>query len=197
MSFADDLDLQPLGGPLADRLESMIEGPSPYNSRLPWSFQFMVHENMLDDLFVSSIQDEDGQPLLQLTSSSRFPTVDLILLHLSTVLQLEPPLESAGEIEDRLADLGYRWIVLSTGRSRGHVNTTTVVADPISELDAALQLNVDIDDVMDLLIEEEDSTLVMRDHVKFSSPFRVAKLKGVLTPKYREIVAYMRAMGAH
>lgn len=50
-----------------------------------------------------------------------------------------------------LANYGYRYIKKESGAIRGHTDTVMLLADSISELDAALKLDSDPELIYDLL----------------------------------------------
>lgn len=192
---AADLDYDTIGGALVDEFERTLSGNSPYLGTLPWVVSFEVHEERVDGRYVSTVREEDSTQLVRLESDSRFPTLEAIFTRVEQLLCIEQnQLHSAKEMRERLAELGYRLIAHATGRTLGHVSTHTLVADSISQLDAALQLRVDPDVIYDLLDAGADP---LRQHVKFGQPYQQALLLANTRPAYAPVVDYMRALGAH
>jgi len=193
---AADSEFDTLGGPLVDTLESTFADPSPYRGTLPWVTTFKVHEAREDGRCVVTVTEEDGTELVRIEDDARFQTLPAIFTRIEELLGLEPPhqFRSVKELRARLASKGYRWTTHPTGRTLGHVSTHTLVADSISELDAALQLRAAPETLYDIIDAGADP---MRCHVIFGTPYTVAMALAGTRPDYWEVVFYMRAHGAY
>lgn len=190
-------DFDTLGGPLVDEFERTLTGKSPYLGTLPWLLSFEVHEERVGGCWVTTLREEDGTVLVQVENESMCPTGVALLQYVDELLELKPPhqLRSAKEMRERLAETGYRLVPNPTGRRLGHTSTHVIVADSISQLDAALQLRADPELIYDLLDAGADP---MRHHVKYGQPYQVALALAGTRPEYLEVVYYMRAThGAH
>jgi hypothetical protein len=74
-----------------------------------------------------------------------------------------PPWKTLAKATGELANYGYRFVSFPTGSIRGHTETVSIMADSISELDAALKLGSDPECIYDLLDAGADP---MRHHIK-------------------------------
>jgi hypothetical protein len=191
-----DQEWEMAGGTLVDEFKRRLSGKSPYLGSLPWSVSFEVHEERVDGRWVTALREEDGAELVCLTDDFRCPTLQALFRRVELLLDIEAPdwIRSAREMRQRLADAGYRLVTHGTGRTLGHVSSHVIMADGISQLDAALQLRSDPEAIYDLLDAGADP---MRPHVKFGVPYTVAMALAGTRPEYWEVVFYMRAWGAH
>ncbi|QGZ39345.1 hypothetical protein IP92_02404 [Pseudoduganella flava] len=179
-------------GSLADKLSATFTGPSPYNGSLPFAFVLEVACDVVNDKFVVSIR-QDSNLVSRITSPFSFEREAALCEGIASILSMKPH-STLAKLTGDLANYGYRFLSLPTGMLRGHTETVTVMADTISELDAALKLNSDPDCIFDLLDGGADP---MRRHIKYGRPFEVARILEHMRDDYKEVVAYMRACGAH
>lgn len=189
-----ELEFESLAGSQADALSAALEGPSPYNGSLPFAVELRVHLDVVDDDFVATIKKPGDGAVVQVSNAIGFPRELALCLAAHQLLGLEKH-ETLAELTSDLANYGYRFISMPTGAARGLTETVLLLADPISELDAALQLGAEPAYIYDLLDGGADP---MRLHVRFGRPYQVARLKSLgPRPDYAEVVEYMRAFGAH
>lgn len=194
-TMVNDLEFDTVGGQFVDEFERTLSGKSPYLGTLPWALSFEVHEEVIDGLFITTLREENGEAILRREHASRFQTLEALMSRVEMLLDLNSPfLRDAVDMKERLAEHGYRMAAHLTGRKRGHVSTHTILADSISQLDAALLLESDPEVIFDLLDKDGDP---LRAHVKFGTPYRAAQRLAIWRPEYREVVNYMRAHGAH
>lgn len=190
----DELEFEAVGNAQADALSSAIEGPSPYNGTLPFAIELHLYQSVIDDDFVATIKKPGGEVVAQVFNPLGFPRERAICEAAAVLLGFEG-YEELAELSPDLADYGYRLLITPTGIFRGLSDKLLIMADPIAELDAALQLGSLPDYIYDLLDGGADP---MRHHIKFGKPYHVAsKLAASTRPDYAEVVAYMRAFGAH
>lgn len=190
----DELEFEAIGAAKADELSAALEGKSPYNGSLPFAVELHLHQTVIDDDFVVTINKPGGDKVVQVFNPIGFHRERAICESASAILGVDP-YEELVELTPALAELGYRLIITPTGVFRGLSDKLLFMADPISELDAALQLGAEPDYIYDLLDGGADS---MRHHVKFGKPFHAALRQASGShPEYSEVVAYMRAFGAH
>lgn len=190
----DELEFEAIGAAQADELSAAIEGSSPYNGTLPFAIELHLHQSVIDDDFVVTITKPGGDKVVQVFNPIGFHRERAICTAASNLLGVDP-YEELVELTPALADLGYRLIITPTGIFRGLSDKLLFMADPISELDAALQLGAEPDYIYELLDGGADP---LRHHVKFGKPYHAAmKLASSRRPDYAEVVAYMRAYGAH
>ncbi len=188
----DELVFEPVPGVLAETLSATLAGPSPYNGSLPFAFVLEVFYEVVDDKFVVSIRQDDDL-VSRITSPFSFEREAALCAATASLLGAEPH-GTLAKLTGDLANYGYRFLSLPTGILRGHTETVTIVADAISELDAALKLESDPECIYDLLDGGADP---MRRHIKFGRPFEVARILAHMREDYKEVVAYMRGYGAH
>ena len=188
----DDLEFEAVGSVLADRWIATITGPSPYNGSLPFGFELRVSCDVFDDIFTVSVRH--GTDLVaRVTSPTHFNREPAICQAIGKLLGMAP-WATLPKTTRELANLGYRFISIETGVYRGHTETITILADTISELDAALKLNCDPDCIYDVLDAGADP---MRQHITYGRPMEVAKIRQHIREDYQEVLAYMRAYGAY
>lgn len=189
-----DVDFDCLGGELSSKFEQMLAGPNPYTGSIPWLVAVDVHQIVIDDEFVVKLtQPGRERALHSRKNSTRYELEETICEYLAPLCAL-PPCLYFTQLIDTAAAKGYRFLLKSTGLYRGLTHGAVLMADSISELDAALQLDSSIDTILDLLDAGHDP---MRKHVTFGTPFDVAKRKATVRPEYNHVVSYMRACGAH
>ncbi|QTB79298.1 hypothetical protein J3L14_17805 [Burkholderia pseudomallei] len=192
IAAVEELDFESVGGALADSFSESISGKSPYNGTLPFGLEFRVGNYVIDDVFVVTVTDEKGT-VIRRESPGRFERDAALCEAISGAIESE----HYAELSDSTASLaarGYRFISTETGLARGHVETVTLIADPISELDAALQLNSEPEYIYDLLDSGADA---MRHHIAFGRPYDVAIKLAKSRADYEEVTAYMRGYGCH
>lgn len=190
----DELEFEAVGGGKADELSAALDGKSPYNGTLPFAVELHLHQSVIDDDFVVTINKPGGDKVVQVFNPIGFHRERAICEASSAILGTDA-YEELVDLTPALAERGYRLIITPTGVFRGLSDKLLFMADPISELDAALQLDAEPDYIYDLLDGGADP---MRHHVKFGKPFHVAMKKASASrPEYSEVVAYMRAFGAH
>lgn len=192
LHMIDELVFEPIGALLADKLSSTFTGSSPYTGSLPFSFVLEVFCEVFDDDFVVSIR-QDSTLVGRVTSPFGFEREAALCKAIGSLLGATPH-STLATLTGDLANYGYRFLSLPTGMPRGHTETVTVIADAISELDAALKLESDPECIFDLLDAGADP---MRRHIKYGRPFEVARILAYMRADYAEVVAYMRASGAH
>jgi hypothetical protein len=188
----DDLGLEPIGTTLAQKLSSTFTGSSPYTGSLPFDFELVVRCEVFDDNFVVTVR-QGGDVAARTSSPFGFEREAALCEAIGSILGM-PPWKTLAKATGDLANYGYRFISFPTGSVRGHTETITVIADSISELDAALKLESDPECIFDLLDGGADP---MRRHIKYGRPFEVARILAYMRDDYNEVVAYMRACGAH
>lgn len=187
-----DLDFDALGGEHADALSSALEGPSPYNGSLPYAVEMVVFYTVVDDDFVVQVRRPSGAVLSRIASPVGFNREAALCWSIAGALKMDVH-DALADTTSAAAALGYRFISKPTGAVRGHVEDVLLIADPISELDAALQLGADPDHIYDMLDAGANPS---RAHIKFGRPLSVAARIAERRPDYEEVVAYMRACGA-
>jgi hypothetical protein len=180
------------GADMVDRLCLAIEGKSPYNGSLPFMVELDVFCTVVDDEFVVTVRNGPDMAA-RVSNVTTFAKEPAICQAVQTVLGVEMPDELPG-LTGELANYGYRYIVKESGAVRGHTETIMLLADSISELDAALKLESDSEFIYALLDAGADP---MRWHIKFGRPFEVARLLAYRRADYEDVVAYMRGLGAH
>lgn len=183
---------QTADGTMADELCLNIDGKSPYNGSLPFVVELDVFCTVVDDEFVVTVRN-GPDVAARVANWLGFAKDQAICQAVQTVLGVDMPDELPG-LTAELANYGYRYIVKESGAVRGHTATVMLLADSISELDAALKLDSDPEFIYDLLDAGADP---MRRHIKFGRPFEVARLRAYMRADYEDVVAYMRALGAH
>ena len=188
----DDLVLAPIGTMLADKLSSTFTGASPYTGSLPFDFELVVRCDVFDDNFVVTVRQGDDV-VARISSPFGFEREAALCEAIGSILGMLP-WETLAKATGDLANYGYRFISFQTGSVRGHTETITIIADSISELDAALKLDSDPECIFDLLDAGGDP---MRHHIKYGRPFEVARIRAHMRADYEDVVAYMRACGAH
>jgi len=176
---------------MADKLSSTFTGSSPYTGSLPFSLVLEVFCEVFDDDFVVSIR-QDSILVGRVASPFGFEREAALCKSIGALLGVTH--STLAKLTGDLANYGYRFLSLPTGMSRGHSETVTVIADAISELDAALKLDSDPECIYDLLDAGADP---MRHHIKYGRPFEVARIMAHMRADYADVVAYMRACGAH
>lgn len=188
----DELVFETVDSVLADKLSATFTEPSPYSGSLPFAFVLEMFCEVVDDKFVVSIR-RDSDLVGRVTSPFSFEREAALCEAIASVLAAAPH-STLAKLTADLANYGYRFLSLPTGMHRGHTETVTVMADAISELDAALKLESDPECIFDLLDAGADP---MRRHIKFGRPFEVARILALMRDDYKEVVAYMRGHGAH
>lgn len=178
--------------PIADKLCLSIDGKSPYNGSLPFMVELDVFCTVVDDEFVVTVRN-GPDVAARVANWLGFAKDQAICQAVQSALGIEMPNELPG-LTGELANYGYRYITKATGAVRGHTETVMLLADSISELDAALKLDSDPAFIYDLLDAGADP---MRRHIKYGRPFEVARLRAYMRADYEDVVAYMRALGAH
>ena len=179
-------------GSVVDRLSATLSGPSPYNGSLPFVVELEVYCTVVDDEFVVTVRN-GPDVAARVANGLGFAKEQAICQAVQSALGVEMPDELPG-LTGELGNYGYRYIAKESGAIRGHTETVMLLADSISELDAALKLDSAPDFIYDLLDAGADP---MRRHIKFGRPFEVARLRAYRCADYEDVVAYMRAMGAH
>ena len=180
------------GSPMADQLCLSIDGKSPYNGSLPFMVELDVFCTVVDDEFVVTVRN-GPDVAARVSNVTTFAKEQAMCLAVQTVLGVDMP-DELPELTGELANYGYRYVKKESGAVRGHTETVMLLADSISELDAALKLDSDPEFIYDLLDAGADP---MRQHIKFGRPFEVARLRAYMRADYEGVVAYMRALGAH
>jgi len=192
LDTVDGPELEPIGTTMADKLSSTFTGSSPYTGSLPFDFELVVRCDVFDDDFVVTVR-QGSDVAVRISSPFGFAREAALCEAIGSILGM-PPWETLAKATGDLANYGYRFISFPTGSVRGHTGTITVMADRISELDAALKLDSDPECIYDLLDGGADP---MRHHIKYGRPFEVARIKAHMRADYEDVVAYMRACGAH
>lgn len=177
---------------VADELLATLSGPSPYNGSLPFVVEFEVFCAVVDDEFVVTVR-YGADVVARVSNVTTFAKEPAICQAVQSVLGVDMP-DELPRLTGELANYGYRYISKASGAVRGHTETVMLLADSISELDAALKLDSDPEFIYDLLDAGADP---MRRHIKFGRPFEVARLRAYMRADYADVVAYMRALGAH
>lgn len=193
----DDVELEfaSLAGSHVDTLSAALEGPSPYNGALPFAVELHLHQDVVDDDFLVTVKQPGKGVVVQVSNPLGFPRELALCLASQKLLSLTKKMETLRELTSALANLGYRFVSVPTGAARGLTENIMFMADPITELAAALELGADPDYILGLLDGGADP---MRLHIMFGRPFQVARLKSLgVRPDYAEVVEYMRALGAH
>jgi hypothetical protein len=188
----DDLVLEPIGTTLAHKLSSTFTSSSPYTGSLPFDFELVVRCDVFDDDFVVTVR-QGSDVAARISSPFGFAREAALCEAIGFILGM-PPWKTLAKATGDLANYGYRFTSFPTGSIRGHTETIIVMADRISELDAALKLDSDPECIYDLLDAGADP---MRRHIKYGRPFEVARIKAHMRADYEDVVAYMRACGAH
>lgn len=192
LDTVDGPELEPIGTTMADKLSSTFTGSSPYTGSLPFDFELVVRCDVFDDDFVVTVR-QGSDVAARISSPFGFAREAALCEAIGSILGM-PPSETLAKATRDLANYGYRFISFPTGSVRGLTETITVMADRISELDAALKLDSDPECIYDLLDGGADP---MRHHIKYGRPFEVARIKAHMRADYEDVVAYMRACGAH
>ncbi|MEM8516303.1 hypothetical protein [Janthinobacterium sp. CAN_S7] len=192
MDIIDDLLFEPIGTTLAIKLSSTFTGLSPYTGSLSFDFELVVHCDVFDDNFVVTVW-KGGAAAARISSPFGFSRDAALCEAIGAALGTAPR-DTLAQTTRKLADYGYRVLSFETGAIRGHTETITVMADRISELDAALKLDIHPECIYDLLDAGSDP---MRHHIKYGRPFEAARIKARMRADYEDVVAYMRACGAH
>jgi hypothetical protein len=178
--------------PMADQLCLSVDGKSPYNGSLPFMVELDVFCTVVDDEFVVTVRN-GADVAARVTNWLGFARDQAICQAVRSALGIKVP-DELSELTGELANYGYRYISKESGAVRGHTGTVMLLADSISELDAALKLDSDPEFIYDLLDAGADP---MRRHIKYGRPFEVARLRAYMRADYEDVVAYMRALGAH
>jgi hypothetical protein len=192
LDTVDDLDLEPIGTTLAQKLSSTFTSPSPHTGSLPFDCELVVRCDVFDDDFVVTVR-QGSDVAARISSPFGFAREAALCEAIGSMLGMLP-WETLAKATGELANYGYRFISFPTGSVRGHTETITIMADSISELDAALKLDSDPECIFDLLDAGADP---MRHHIKYGRPFEVARIRAHMRADYEDVVAYMRACGAH
>lgn len=190
--YIDDFEYDTTSGPVAAEYAEKLRGPSPYNGTLPWALKLQISNHQVGDEYIAAARTEAGELVTSLCSWMCHPTELCIEAALASILDI--PSYDVAPVFPRLAQLGYRVVQTETGSSTGHVLDVVMFAEPISDLDAAIALESEPGPILDML---DDGADYMRDHVMLGSPYHAALAKLNLVPAYADIVAYMRALGAH
>lgn len=190
----DELEFEAVGGVHADALGAAFKG-SPYDGTLPFLVELHVHCRVIDDDFVVAIERPGaGGEVVSVSSPHGFPRDVAVCRGVATVLGLKVH-DTMAKLTRELANFGYRFIATPTGGARGFTEELLLIADPITELDAALALGAEPGYIFDLLDAGADP---MRLHIKYGRPYQVARLMSLgIRPDYLQVVEYMRACGAH
>lgn len=187
-----DFEYDTISGPVAAEYAEQLRGPSPYNGTLPWALKLAVSHHQVDDEYIASVRSSSGELVLSLYSWMCYPTEPCIDDAIASVLGI--PGGDYAPVRPRLAQLGYRLTETPTGASTGHVLDVVLFAEPISDLDAAIALESEPEPILDMLDEGAD---YMREHAMLGSPYSAAMKKLTSVPAYADVIAYMRALGAH
>jgi hypothetical protein len=187
----DELAFEGVGS-VVDQLSATLSGPSPYNGSLPFVVELEVFCTVVDDEFIVTVRN-GPDVAARVANWLGFAKDQAICQAVQSALGINMPDELPG-LTGELANYGYRYISKATGAVRGHTATVMLLADSITELDAALKLDSDPGSIYDLLDAGADP---MRHHIKFGRPFEVARLRAYRRADYEDVVAYMRALGAH
>lgn len=188
----DEMVLEPIGTTMADKLSSTFTGSSPYTGSLPFDFELVVRCEVFDDDFVVTVR-QGSDVAARVSSPFGFAREAALCEAIGSILGM-PPWKTLAKATGELANYGYRFISFPTGSIRGHTETVSIMADSISELDAALKLGSDPECIYDLLDAGADP---MRHHIKYGRPFEVAQILAHMRADYADVVAYMRGYGAH
>lgn len=187
-----ELEFASICGPLSDEFSSKVSGPSPYNGTMPFAFVLEVFFEYVDGEYVTRVL-EDGNLISQSFASSHYRRDSTLRNAIAVKTRTMPGKDLDATIE-AIGDRGYRFNSIVTGAPYGHVETVTLIADAVSELDAALQLGSDPEHIYDLLDAGAD---VNREHAQFGKPLKVAKHIAKTRPDYEDVVGYMHACGAY
>ena len=188
----DEMVLKPICTTMADKLSSTLTGSSPYTGSLPFDFELVVRCEVFDDDFVVTVR-QGTDVAARVSSPFGFAREAALCEAIGSILGM-PPWKTLAKATGDLANYGYRFISFPTGSIRGHTETVSIMADSISELDAALKLGSDPECIYDLLDAGADP---MRHHIKYGRPFEVARILAHMRADYADVVAYMRGYGAH
>lgn len=175
-----------------DKFIITMEHPTPYRGSLPYKFYFEVYENMLDDMFVSSIKNEEGRIVVRTVSSEKFSSDSVIIEHMTNVLLEKYRFCDTDAMNHRLKNLGYRMNRFPMRNPLGQVSTILVMADPIDEITAVIQMGSDSKEIIELIDELGDADLLVLEHVKFGSP--LASIERLVSEegKYLDVLAHMK-----
>jgi hypothetical protein len=154
-----ELEFEAVGGELADRLSENIDGKTHTTGALPFAVEPHVFCTVADDEFVVTVMKSDKT--VARVRAPRFHQDLAMCQAVSNVFGSELPHELR-ELTAALADYGYRYIAKETGELRGHTETVLLMADNISELDAALSIDSEPDYLYDLLDGGADP---LRNHI--------------------------------
>lgn len=179
-------------GSAVDQLSATLSGPSPYNGSLPFVVELDVFCTVVDDEFVVTVRNGTGV-VAQVNNVTTFAKEQALCKAVQAVLAVDMP-DELPRLTGELANYGYRYISKATGTAPGHTETVMLLADSISELDAALKLGSAPEYIYRLLDGGADP---MRPHIKYGRPYEVARLLAYRRADYEHVVAYMRAVGAH
>lgn len=188
----DEMVPEPICTTMADKLSSTFTGSSPYTGSLPFDFELVVRCEVFDDDFVVTVR-QGSDVAARVSSPFGFAREAALCEAIGSILGM-PPWKTLAKATGDLANYGYRFISFPTGSIRGHTETVSIMADSISELDAALKLGSDPECIYDLLDAGADP---MRHHIKYGRPFEVARILAHMRADYADVVAYMRGYGAH
>lgn len=141
---------------------------SPYNGSLPFVVELDVFCTVVDDEFVVTVRN-GLDVAAQVSNVTTFPKEQVICQAVQTVLGVDMP-DELPELTSELANYGYRYITKERGAVRaGGTQTVMLLADNISELDAALKLDSDPEFIYDLL---GLGAALNRRHVRFGQRSR-------------------------
>ena len=189
-----ELEFATLAGSHVDTLSAALDGPSPYNGALPFAVELHLHQDVVDDDFLVTVKRPGHGVVMQVSNPLGFPRELALCLAAHKLLGMKK-LETLRELTSELANLGYRFVSVPTGAARGLTENIMLMADPITELSAALELGADPEYILGLLDGGADP---MRLHIMLGRPYQVARLKSLgVRPDYVAVVEYMRALGAH
>jgi hypothetical protein len=191
LDMSDELAFGAVGS-VVDQLSATLSGPSPYNGSLPFVVELQVYCTVVDDEFVVTVRN-GPDVAARISNVTTFAKEPAICQAVQAVLGIDMP-DELPRLTGELANYGYRYIKKESGAVRGHTETVMLMADSISELDAALKLDSEPEFIYDLLDAGADP---MRRHIKYGRPFEVARLRAYMRADYEDVVAYMRALGAH
>lgn len=182
-----------MGGGQLELLGKAMKGKSPYNGSMPSEVTLNVHQEVVADNFVVSVMQPDGGLVAQLSDRLAFARDLAVCCGVCEALGV-PTQKTVTAMSAEIANFGYRFVERSTGATRGLTERLLLIADVVTELDAALRLGAEPDYIFGLLDGGADP---MRPHVMMGRPYEVALLKAMgPRPDYWSVVEYMRACGA-
>ncbi|MYM85245.1 hypothetical protein GTP44_25315 [Duganella sp. FT50W] len=176
-----------------DKFILTIDHPTPYRGSLPYKFYFELHENMLHDMFVSSIKNEKGENLVRTVSGEKYPSDLAIIEHVANVLFERNHFHDIDAMNHRLKNLGYRINRFPIKIDSGQVSTILVSADPIDEITASIQMGSAEKEIIELIRELDDADLLVLEHVKFGSPLATIERLVNEEGNYQEVLRHMKA----